>query len=476
MTAEQRLPEETFRVTLGPAPCAVDIGNGSERGEYVNQDYLLRTLKRPHRSVNLMYCYYPNDKGWPLRASVAHPASRKFAWAYPYDDYFPYQGGPKGNTKGEPFQQIRDIRRHGQDVTLTLAVDCGIKDSKLKTIARELKPFGCLRIRINHECDGSWFAFNKRYDRNQISAFFIRFHKIIKSIAPDIQTICCFGSIDKETGRLIYEDELAPMLSYADIWSIDKYISLHYGWPHNICEKDQANQPYTFTGVNQVWKAMHKIYDIFVERSGMEKPLEICELNSDGDVTGVKEQARILNQFYNKVLKKKPYFLRGITYYQFRDRGRLGLEQEDPNNPDVGISAPFLDDYCRIIKEPYFSPTEFWDPMESNESLSLKWCSSDDADGIGWKIPLKGNPTFFEVKFNKKPNLIIKVGNEWFYKKPGVEWVDLTSATFKLSKGDEPSVAVFSPPTDGTNPRSGKGYRSYASSKLKKPPLLRVRY
>lgn len=44
---------------MGPAQCAVDLGDGSERGEYVNQDYILQKLGRPHRAINLMYCYYP---------------------------------------------------------------------------------------------------------------------------------------------------------------------------------------------------------------------------------------------------------------------------------------------------------------------------------------------------------------------------------------------------------------------------------
>ena len=41
---------------MGPAECAVDLGDGSERGEYVDQDYILQKLGRPHRAVNLMYC------------------------------------------------------------------------------------------------------------------------------------------------------------------------------------------------------------------------------------------------------------------------------------------------------------------------------------------------------------------------------------------------------------------------------------
>ena len=57
---------------------------------------------------------------------------------------------------------MKDIRRHGQDVTLTLAIDCAVRSKELERVAEELAPFGRMRIRINHECDGNWFAFNKR--------------------------------------------------------------------------------------------------------------------------------------------------------------------------------------------------------------------------------------------------------------------------------------------------------------------------
>ena len=32
------------KIHMGPAKCAVDLGDGSERGEYVNQDYILNKL------------------------------------------------------------------------------------------------------------------------------------------------------------------------------------------------------------------------------------------------------------------------------------------------------------------------------------------------------------------------------------------------------------------------------------------------
>src|ERR1039457_1067627 len=121
-----------YQVTLNPAACSLDLGDGSERGEYVNQDYIFANLGRPHRAFSLMYCYYPLTKGWPKRASIAHKrGGKKGAWDYPYDDYFPFPGGPKGNPEGDAFQQIPDIRRHGQDVTLTLTMDCAVPDDHI---------------------------------------------------------------------------------------------------------------------------------------------------------------------------------------------------------------------------------------------------------------------------------------------------------------------------------------------------------
>ena len=43
------------KITLTPACCGLDLGDGSERAEYVNQDYILNTLGRPHRNIGIMY-------------------------------------------------------------------------------------------------------------------------------------------------------------------------------------------------------------------------------------------------------------------------------------------------------------------------------------------------------------------------------------------------------------------------------------
>ena len=59
------------KLHLGAAQCALDLGDGSERAEYVNQDYILHKLGRPHRAIGIMYTYYLHDKQWPQRISKA---------------------------------------------------------------------------------------------------------------------------------------------------------------------------------------------------------------------------------------------------------------------------------------------------------------------------------------------------------------------------------------------------------------------
>ena len=71
------------RITLNPARCGLDLGDGSERAEYVNQDYILNVLGRPHRNIGIMYTYYPKDKEWPQRISEAcKDMEIHFQWDY----------------------------------------------------------------------------------------------------------------------------------------------------------------------------------------------------------------------------------------------------------------------------------------------------------------------------------------------------------------------------------------------------------
>jgi hypothetical protein len=368
---------------------------------------------------------------------------------------------------------MKDVRKHGQDVTLTLAIDCAVESDHLQRIAEELAPFGRTRVRINHECDGNWFAYSKRYTHKQIADFFIRFAGVLRKRAPLVQTICCWGAVDPETGKLRHPD-LAPMLEHADIWSVDKYLSLHYAWPYNVCEKDELGKSYMRDGVRAVYHDLSKVYDAFVRSSGKKKPLEISEFNADGDVAGRAAQAKMLRQFYLKVAREKPRFLKGITYYQFRDRGRLGLEQEDPNRPGVGTPSLFLKAYRQmLLGESHFSPTETWTPLAPGRPPSLVWRSAHDADGLGVRVRVPPHASFFELQLPKQPNLLVRVGGAWFYKSPGVEWLDATEAA--RAAGRAVDVAIFAPPAPGTNARRGLGFASAVETRLGAAPAVRVR-
>ena len=51
--------------------------------------------------------------------------------------------------------------RHGEDVTLTLTIDPHLDDSYLRAVAEDLKEYGRVFLRINHEATGNWFEFTK---------------------------------------------------------------------------------------------------------------------------------------------------------------------------------------------------------------------------------------------------------------------------------------------------------------------------
>ncbi len=72
-TKKARTIHKIKKVHLSAATVSVDIGDGSERGAYVGQGYILNKLRRPHRAISIMYCYYPFDEAWPKRASEAYP-------------------------------------------------------------------------------------------------------------------------------------------------------------------------------------------------------------------------------------------------------------------------------------------------------------------------------------------------------------------------------------------------------------------
>ncbi len=464
---------KAYAVHMGEAKCSVDLGDGSERGEYVDQDYILSKMGRPHRGINLMYCYYPLDEGWPERASVAFPSTDSTnAWGYPYDDYFPYRGGLLGDKSAAVFEQMRDIRRHGQDIVFTLTVDPHVSDEHLIAIAEDMRPFGRVMMRINHECTGSWFSFNKRCSYKEVADFFARFSKIIHEHAPNVKTILCAGAYSKKDGKIEMEDLFLESAKDADIWSIDQYFTLHFGYPNDVAEK--GGRSHTYNGNLPVWESVKNTLERYRVITGQDKPMVMSELNTDGDVTGPYDQAKMVGAFLNKIADEKADWLSAFTFYQFRDQGRLGLEYEDPNNKSVGIEWPILKEYKEIINRDWFKP-EMKQGGEISLPAKLRWGGSEDAEGVDVPIEFEGDPVFCEMYFESDDNLMIELNGRWFYKAPGTKFIDLMPAFFenRLNGKTTLTARFFAPPSSGENDIPGSVDVYGQMSEL---PKIRIRY
>ncbi len=475
--------ETIKKIHMGPAKCSVDLGDGSERGLYVDQDYILQKLGRPHRGISLMYCYYPKDKGWPGRASVVHANENvSFAWDFPYDDYFTYKGGINGNLNDEPFTYMRDVRRHGQDVILTLTIDPTLEDEYLIAIAKDLTTFGRVLMRINHEATGNWFSFTKRTTYQGIADFFVRFHNILKEYAPNVKTILCAGGVEHpEKGPEIeMEKEFAEAVRTTDIWSVDKYLALHWGWPYDVAEK--GGNSHKRDKVSDIYSMTRASYDRFKYLcDGVNKPMVMSELNADGDVTGPYDQCLMVQEFCDLVKNDPDQWFSAFTLYQFRDDGRLGLEITDPNNSAVGIEQPLLYTYKNIIHDEFFSPSMTLE-CDAEIPARLRWGGSEDADGIAIPVHLEKNPHFAELYFDEKTvdaNLMIEFAGRWFYKAPGVKCIDLMSAFFEcpIDGPADVTLKIFAPPASGENDKSqGDDWMTNYYYELKGLPRIRLVY
>lgn len=468
-------------IRLMPAKCAVDLSDGSERGLYVDQDYILRKLGRPHRAVNIMYCYYPHEKTWPERASVAYrDMDVNFAWGYPYDDYFTYKGGIGGTTEDEPFTCMRDIRKHGQDVILTLTCDPKLEDDYIIAIAKELRPFGRMMLRLNHECTGGWFSFNKRASYQEVADFFVRFHRIIREYAPNVSMILCAGAVEgKKSNKVEKEAEFLEAIRETEIWSIDKYIALNWGWPYEVAERN--NRQHRRGTAFETFDSAKRTYMRHMELcDNKSRPIVLSEINADADVTGPYDQCEIMRELAELIKNDKEFRLSAFCFYQFRDDGRLGLEITDPNNSTVGIEQPMMRVYRDIIHEEFFSPEEKL--LKKTElPVTLRWGGAEDAEGISMLLHFKGDPVFAEANFNgelEEANLMIEINDMWFYKAPGVKFVDFMPAFYekRLNGPCNLRMNIFAPPASGENDTSDNDHLMNYYYEMKSLPEIRLRF
>ena len=471
---------EIKAIHMGKAECAIDMGDGSERGEYVNQDYLLNALGRPMRAISLMTSYYPLDETFPTRAHDAFSDKEiSYQWDFPYDDYETYKGGLVGNLEAEPFNWMRDVRKHGQDVCLTITVDPHVSDEHIEAIAKDLSTFGRVLLRVNHEATGNWFSFNKRASYEEVAEFYAHFCDIFHEKAKNVKLILCTDGMDNSgNGKLNMEEIFDRALKTTDIFSVDRYMSLHWGWPYDVANKETKN--YYREKVANIYDNGKKSAKRFAEVVGERREMVLSEMNSDGDVVGPYEQGEMLKEFCNMLKEDKDKWLDGFTFYQFRDRGRLGLEWEDPNNKEVGIALPVLDTFKEIINDPYFMPS-IEEKGDAAFPATLRWGGAEDSDGIAINIDFKANPVFAEAYFEddiKEANLMMELNGRWFYKAPGVGFIDFMPAFFgKDVAGKNMTLKIFAPPATGENEKSDKAdWQINSYTTIKNAPKLRVEF
>ena len=462
-------PIAVRKTKIMPAECSVDLGDGSERGEYVDQDYILNRLGRPMRAINLMYCYYPLDKEWPGRAEYV---ALETGGESPYDNYFPYTGGltKKRHSSSGPdaIECMKDIRRHGEDVILTITIDPNVSDDHLIAIAKDIRPFGRIMVRINHEATGSWFAFNKRASYEELGLFFAHCCDVFHREVPRAKIILCLdGYTSLNTEKMEKEDAFIPAIKAADIVSVDRYLSLHWGWPGDIAEKGVKS--FKSFGTKKVYALAKKSAARYDKICRKHKPMFLSELNADGDVNNPFGQCRMLKSFCNMIKSDKDKWLSGFTLYQFRDRGRLGLEIQDPNNENVGIEQPLMKTFKEIISDSYFTPSfkegsavKLGKTGKLSSPVKMRWGGSEDSEGIALTFKANGAPHFFECYFNDElidESLMLETNGRWFYKAPGTAFVDLMPAFFDKpgKKFDELTLRIFMTPSEGINdPSKGK--------------------
>lgn len=203
-----------------------------------------------------------------------------------------------------------------------------------------------------------------------------------------------------------------------------------------------------------------------------------AEFNTDGDVTGAFRQGESIIRFAEMFRDNNADWFKGISMYQFRDRGRLGLEIEDPNNHSVGIEQPVLEDYKKVLFDPYFMP-QMTSGGQTEFPVTFRWGGSEDADGIELNIDFEDTPEFCEITVEDPISLIMELNGRWFYKSPDVRTVDLMPAFLKnrLDGAKTLSLKMFATPKDGENIDDGSEEwdRNYYAQ-MKHPPELRIRY
>ncbi len=363
------------------------MSNGSERGEFVPIGRIFSCTQRIHDGIQALKAYYPYEANWSPHHKISEVSRREevdFAWGYEYEDYHPFNLNARG---GDCRGQFEDIKRYGSDLHLTLAMDLSLGDRDIEEVIRSLGPYGRIFLRINHECNGNWFRFNKYHSYKEVNDFFVRCHRIVKANSSQIFTVFSlsgdFFAREKVVSDFflrIAPDEMREALELADYWSLDRYSSLHYGWPFEQTINPESTNSYFKGTADDWWHLIEECYLSMIWHNGLKmKPLFINEFNADSNVDGLQVQAEIVGSVYDRLSRGDFAWLAGIAFYQYRDLGGLGLEK---GNTDKFSENPVLEVYRRAVNTiRYHTKIEDWQEWPRGEYY-FSWYNSDSIRGL----------------------------------------------------------------------------------------------
>jgi hypothetical protein len=379
------------------------MSNGSERGDYINCLSMQRQFASPHDGIQLMKTYYPSDPKWSEhgRISKIHPNSTAtYAWDYSYDDYPPLILGDKCNSLNSQMEQVKSI---GADVHLTLTLDMSLSDEELMRIFKSLADFGVVYLRINHEANGRWFRHHKLHSYQEVNDFFVRCHHLVKSGVPNIKTVFSLSAdvfvgdqinsiVTKKLAR-IARSELQEALGIADYWSLDKYVTLNWGWPYT---HPDTSDNFFAGSVDTWWRLIEETYLLMIHANGgVMKPLFLHEFNSDSDVVGGAEQAATITEVYQRIIQSDFPWLAGICFYQYSDEGGLGLWKgiDGEYSPTESLVA-----YSNMMRG-YHPIITRSDQIWPHQQFSFCWTSADTVKGVSLRVPQMAGQFFNRFEF-----------------------------------------------------------------------------
>ena len=131
----------------------------------------------------------------------------------------------------------------------------------------------------------------------------------------------------------------------------------------------------------------------------------------------------------------------------FRDRGGLGLEKEDVNNPALFQEQPALETYREAIQDPHFALRTETREAGTGLPLNFRWVTPTEAEGFEFTYSVPKGQEWLKLSVPAQPQLLINLDGQWALKPVGASILELPCDPAR----DTLSVQMFAVPPDGRN-------------------------